>query len=120
MRARPPRPMDNPDKTPRRRLRLSSPGGALVLGLGVLVLLALVAAASRAHHTPGGHAGIHRAPAAVGDYLFSIFAVLMVGPALALLCCVLTERALRADRHQGRGSNRKARSRLRCSARCMA
>ncbi len=108
MRARPPRPMDNPDKTPRRRLRLSSPGGALVLGLGVLSLLALVAAASRAHHTPGGHPGIHRAPAAVGDYLFSIFAVLMVGTALALLWFVLTERALLADRHRSRGSNLKA------------
>ena len=108
MRARPPRPMDNPDKTPRRRLRLSSPGGALVLGLGVLVLLALVAAASRAHHTPGGHAGIHRAPAAVGDYLFSIFAILMVGTALALLWFVLTERALLADRHRSRGSHLKA------------
>ena len=108
MRARPPRPMDNPDKTPRRRLRLSSRGGALVLGLGVLSLLALVAAASRAHHTPGGHPGIHRAPAAVGDYLFSIFAVLMVGTALALLWFVLTERALLADRHRSRGSNLKA------------
>src|SRR6266540_1992050 len=108
MRARPPRPMENPDKIPRRRLRLSSPGGALLLGLGVLVLLAIVAAASRAHHTPGGHSGIHRAPAAVGDYLFSIFAVLMVGTALALVWFVLTERDLLAERHRNQGGTFRA------------
>ena len=94
------RPMTKPTDSLRRRLRPSSAGAAVLLGLGVLLLLALVAAASRAHHTPGGHAGVHRPPAAVGDYLFSIFAVVMVGGALALVYFVMSERSLLAERHR--------------------
>ena len=51
----------------------------------MLVLLGLVAAASRAHHTPGGHGAATRRRPRVGDYLFSIVAVLVVGFALVLI-----------------------------------
>jgi hypothetical protein len=79
-----------------------------VLGVAVLALLAVVAAASRVHDTPGGHAGIHRAPAGVGNYLFSIFALVMVGGVLALLYLWLSERSLLAERHQNQGGTVKA------------
>jgi hypothetical protein len=100
MRARPPWPMTKQSDSLRRPPRPSSTGRAILLGLGVLVLLGLVAAASRAHHTPGGHAGVHRPPAAVGDYLFSIFALVMVGGTLALVYFVLSERSLLAERRR--------------------
>jgi hypothetical protein len=100
--------MSRPDDIPRSRLRPSSPGRALLLGVAVVALLAVVAAASRVHDTPGGHAGIRRPPAAVGDYLFSIFALVMVGAVLALLYFWLSERSLLAERHQNQGGTVKA------------
>src|SRR5437660_458447 len=69
--------------------------------------LRLVAvAASRAHHTPGVHAGVHQPPSGVGDYLFSIFAVIVVSGALFLLYLWFSERDLLAEnrrRRQGKG-----------------
>src|SRR5438477_474763 len=102
MRGAPPRPVQNPTDTPRSRLRPRSPGGLALLGAGVLVLLGLVAAVSRSHRTPGGHAGIHSAPAGVGDYLFTIFAVVLVAGALFLLYLWFSERDLLAQAHRGR------------------
>jgi multisubunit Na+/H+ antiporter MnhB subunit len=93
--------MNEENDSSRSRFRLSSPGTAVLLGLGVLALLALVAAASRAHDTPGGQAGGHRPPTGVGDYLFSIFAVVFVGGALGLVYLWLTERDVRAQRRDG-------------------
>jgi hypothetical protein len=79
----------------------------LLLGCVLLVLLGLVAAASRAHHTPGSHAGAHRPPAGVGDYLFSILAVLFISGALFLLYLWFSERDLLAQqRTQRRGTMR--------------
>jgi Domain of unknown function (DUF4129) len=78
-----------------------------LLGAGLLVLLGLVAAVSRVHDTPGGHAGIHSPPAGVGDYLFTIFGVLMLGVAAALVYLWITERDALAqmhDRRRGRGT----------------
>jgi NADH:ubiquinone oxidoreductase subunit 6 (subunit J) len=100
--------MGKPSDKPGSRLRPTSPGRAFLLGLALLALLAVVAAASRVHDTPGGHAGIHRPPAAVGDYLFSIFALIMVGAVLALLYFWLSERSLLAERHQNQGGTAKA------------
>jgi uncharacterized protein DUF4129 len=82
----------------RSRLRAPSPERVLLLGIALLALLGLVAAASRAHHTPGGHPGGHRPPAAVGDYLFSIFAVVFVGAAIAIVWVVVSERAALTQR----------------------
>jgi NADH:ubiquinone oxidoreductase subunit 6 (subunit J) len=100
--------MGKPNDIPRSRLRPSSPGRALLLGVAVVALLGVVAAVSRVHDTPGGHAGIHRPPAAIGDYLFSIFALVMVGAVLALLYFWLSERTLLAERHQSQGGTVKA------------
>jgi NADH:ubiquinone oxidoreductase subunit 6 (subunit J) len=100
--------MSKPDDIPRSRLRPSSPGRALLLGVAVVTLLGVVAAASRVHDTPGGDAGIHRPPAAVGDYLFSIFALVMVGAVLGLVYFVLSERSLLAERRQKQGGTFKA------------
>jgi NADH:ubiquinone oxidoreductase subunit 6 (subunit J) len=100
--------MGKPNDIPRSRLRPSSPGRALLLGAAVVALLGVVAAASRVHDTPGGHAGIHRPPAAVGDYLFSIFALVMVGAVLGLLYFVFSERSLLAERHRNQGGTFKA------------
>jgi hypothetical protein len=66
------------------------------------VLLALVAAAARAHHTPGGHAGIHQPPRGVGNYLFSIGAVLAVAMALFMVYLWFSERDLLAEAHRKR------------------
>jgi hypothetical protein len=76
--------------------------------VAVVALLGVVAAVSRVHETPGGHAGIHRPPAAVGDYLFSIFALVMVGAVLGLVYFALSERNLLAERRQTRGGSFKA------------
>jgi hypothetical protein len=100
--------MGKPNDIPRSRLRPSSPGRALLLGAAVVALLGVVAAASRVHDTPGGHAGIHRPPAGVGDYLFSIFALVMVGGVLALLYFLLSERSLLAERRRNQGGTFKA------------
>jgi hypothetical protein len=100
--------MSDSKDNPRSRLRPSSPGGAVLLGLAVLALLAVVAAASRVHDIPGGHAGIHRPPAAVGNYLFTIFALMMVATALGLVYFWLSERSLLAARRQNKGGTAKA------------
>src|SRR5207253_6825563 len=96
------------DRAP-ARFRAVSPRAVVALGVGLLVLLGLVAAASRTHHTPGGHAGIHQPPSGVGDYMFSIFAVLVVSGALFLLYLWFSERGLLAEnrrRRQGRGMHK--------------
>jgi hypothetical protein len=82
--------MDNqtPDRSPLR------PGRIALAGAGLFVLLALVAAASRAHHVPGTTGGIHQPPRGIGNYLFSIFAVLAVAATLALLYLWFSERDL--------------------------
>jgi hypothetical protein len=64
----------------------------LLLSAGMLVFLALVAAASRTHHTPGGRAGIHSPPSGVGDYLFTIFLLVVVAMFLFLLWLWFSER----------------------------
>ncbi|SRR5712691_6628946 len=99
--------MEQPTPTRSSRPRLTSPGGLLALGVGLLVLLGLVVAASRAHHTPGGHAGVHQPPSGVGDYVFSVFAVLVVSGALFLIYLWFSERELLAQnrrRRQGKGT----------------
>jgi hypothetical protein len=63
-----------------------------LLGAALFVLLAFVAAVSRAHHVPGGHAGSHAPPAGVGDYLVSIVLVMMLAGLGALLYVWITER----------------------------
>jgi hypothetical protein len=73
-----------------------------VLGFALVALLALVAAAARAHDTPGGHAGIHEPPRGVGNYLFSIAAVVAVGMALFMVYLWFSERDLLAEAHRKR------------------
>jgi hypothetical protein len=90
-------------------LRPASTRGAVLLGAALFALLAIVAAASRAHDTPGGAAGIHQPPRGVGNYLFSIFAVLAVTMAIALAWFWFSERDLLAEHHRKRtkrGRNR--------------
>src|SRR5262249_38574489 len=84
--------MNEHDDTTRKTAGRLSPARLLALGIGVVVLLGLVAAASRAPPPPGGHPGGHRPPSAVGDYLFSIFAVVMIGGLLGLVYLVVKER----------------------------
>jgi hypothetical protein len=93
-------------QTPNRlsRLRPTSPLGLLLLGGVLLVLLGLVAAASRAHHTPGSRTGGHQPPSGAGDYLFSILIVLALSSALLLLFLWFSQRDFRAQqRAQQRG-----------------
>jgi hypothetical protein len=97
------RPLDKPNDTPHSRLRLRSPAGLLLLGAALLVLLALVAAVSRTHHVPGGHAGGHAAPVGVGDYVVTIFLVVIVAGAGALLYIWFTEREAIAQTRAARG-----------------
>jgi len=82
--------MDNrpPTRSPLRPARIA------LAGVGLFALLALVAAASRAHHVPGASGGIHQPPRGVGNYLFSIFAVLAIGATLALVYFWFSERDL--------------------------
>ena len=80
----------------------------LLLGAGLLLLLGLVAAVSRAHHTPGGHAGIHSPPSGVGDYLFSIFLLLVVGLTIFLVWLWFSERDMLAQRRQPRRGSLRA------------
>jgi hypothetical protein len=82
------------------RLRPSSPLGLSVLALALLALLAVVAAAARAHHTPGGHPGVHRPPSGVGSYVFSTFAVVMVAACVFFLYLWFSERDMLAQRRQ--------------------
>ena len=96
-------------QTPKRfpRLRPTSPLGVFMLAGALLVLLGLVAAASRGHHTPGSSAGIRQPPSGVGDYVFSILAVVVVSGALFLIYLWFSERDLLADqrrRRQNKGS----------------
>src|SRR5437879_163092 len=93
------------DRAP-ARFRAVSPRAVVALGVGLLVLLGLVAAASRAHHTPGGHAGVHQPPSGVGDYLFSIFALLLVSTALFFFYLWFSERDLLVQKRQQRGMGR--------------
>jgi hypothetical protein len=67
-----------------------------------LALLALVAAAARAHHTPGGHAGIQEPPRGVGNYLFSIAALVAVAMGLFMVYLWFSERDLLAEAHRKR------------------
>ncbi len=96
--------MDGQTPTRLSRLRPASPLGVLLLGGVLVVLLGLVAAASRAHHTPGSPAGGHRPPSGAGDYVFSILIVLALSSALLLLFLWFSQRDLRAQqRAQQRG-----------------
>ena len=76
--------------------------GLLLLGAGLLVLLGLVAAVSRAHDTPGGRAGIHSPPGGVGDFLFTVFAIVLVAGFLFLVYLWFSERDLLAQAHHKR------------------
>jgi hypothetical protein len=79
----------------------------LLLGAALVVLLGLVAAVSRAHHTPGGHSGIHSPPTGVGDYLFSIFLLLLAGLLAFLVWLWFSSRdMLSQQRRPRRGSYR--------------
>jgi hypothetical protein len=99
--------MENPPTRRFDRLRPTSAGAVVALGVLLLVLLGLVAAASRVHHTPGSRAGIHQPPTGVGDYLFSIVSVVVVAGALFLLYLWISERDVIAQqRTQQRGSIR--------------
>lgn len=96
-------------QTPKRfsRLRPHSPLGVFTLAGALLVFLGLVAAASRGHHTPGSSAGIRQPPSGVGDYVFSILAVVVVSGALFLLYLWFSERDMLAEqrrRRQGKGT----------------
>jgi multisubunit Na+/H+ antiporter MnhB subunit len=97
-------------QTPKRfsRLRPTSPLGVLLLGGALLVLLGLVAAASRAHQIPGSHAGVHQPPSGVGDYLFSIIALLAVCGALVLFYIWFSERDLLARQRTRKGGTIRA------------
>jgi Domain of unknown function (DUF4129) len=84
------------------RFRPGSPLGLALLGLALCGLLALVAAVARAHHTPGGRSGIHEPPRGVGNYLFSIGAVVAVSIALFIVYLWFSERDLLAEAHRKR------------------
>jgi Domain of unknown function (DUF4129) len=89
------------DKPSQRR-----PGRVVVLGIGLVALLALVAAVSRAHHVPGSSGGVHKPPAGVTDYVFTIFVIVAIGGTLALLWLWFSERDLLVQarqRRQGKG-----------------
>jgi hypothetical protein len=64
----------------------------LLLSAGMLVFLGLVAAASRTHHAPGSSAGVHSPPSGVGDYLFTIFLLVVVAMMLFLIWLWFSER----------------------------
>jgi hypothetical protein len=93
--------LEQPEDT-RPPHRPRSVGRILLLSAGMLVFLALVAAASRAHHVPGSNAGVHSPPAGVGDYLFTMFLLVVVVGFLFLLYIWFSERDLLAQAHRGR------------------
>ena len=95
--------MDKPSDTQGSRFRLRSPATLLLLGVGLVVVLGLVAAVSRTHDTPGGRSGIHSPPSGVGDYVFTIFAIVLVGAAAALIYLWISEREALAQLHGKRG-----------------
>jgi len=74
----------------------------VLAGLALLVLIAIVAAVGRAHHAPGSHAGGHPPPAAVGDYVFSIIAVILLAGALVTLYVLLANPGLLPERRSKR------------------
>src|SRR3954469_7124194 len=97
------------EQPPRRfaRLRPTSPLGVLSLGCLLVVLLGLVAAASRGHDAPGSSGGIKQPPSGVGDYLFSIVAVVIVVGALFMLYLWFSERDMLVEhrrRQQSKGA----------------
>src|SRR5215218_11436202 len=92
------------------RLRPSSVRGAALLGIGLVLMLALVAVASRAHDTPGGNPGIHEPPRGVGNYVFSIFVILAVLTALVILWFWFTSRDLLAEHHRKRTQRGRGRA----------
>jgi hypothetical protein len=71
-----------------------------MLAAGMLVFLGLVAAVSRSHDTPGGRAGVHSPPSGVGDYLFTIFLLVVVAMFLFMLWLWLANRDLLAQQRQ--------------------
>ena len=72
----------------------------LLLSAGMLAFLALVAAASRTHHSPGSSAGVHSPPSGVGDYLFTIFLLLVVVMMLFLIWLWFSERDMLVRQRQ--------------------
>lgn len=96
--------LEQPEDTrPPRRPR--SAWRILLLSAGMLVFLAVVAAASRAHHTPGGRAGMHSPPSGVVDYLFTIFLLFVVAMTLFLLWLWFSERDLLVQQRKRRSSS---------------
>ena len=69
----------------------------VALSLGMIAFLGLVAAVSRAHHTPGSRNGIHSPPSGVGDYVFTIFLLILVAMFLFLLWLWLANRDILAQ-----------------------
>src|SRR5262245_26440284 len=86
------------DNRPQQRRR--STLVVLLLAGGMILFLALVAAVSRAHHTPGSRSGIHSPPSGVGDYLFTIFVLIIVAMFLFLLWLWLANRDILAQQRQ--------------------
>jgi hypothetical protein len=78
----------------------------VALSLGMIAFLALVAAVSRAHHTPGSRAGVHSPPSGVGDYVFTIFFIVLVAAALFVLYIWFSERDLIIEARRGRKKSR--------------
>jgi hypothetical protein len=78
----------------------------VALSLGMIAFLGLVAAVSRAHHTPGSRNGIHSPPSGVGDYVFTIFFIVLVAGALFVLYVWFSERDLIVEARRGRKKNR--------------
>jgi hypothetical protein len=86
-------------QTPQRR---RSAGLVLLLTAAMIVFLIVVAATSRAHRVPGSNAGVHSPPAGVGDYIFTIFAIVLVAGFLLMVYIWFSERDLFAEAHRGR------------------
>jgi hypothetical protein len=77
----------------------------LLLAAGMLVFLGLVAAVSRSHDTPGGRAGVHSPPSGVGDYLFTIFVLVVIAMTLFMIWLWFSERDMLV---QQRGNQRSS------------
>jgi Domain of unknown function (DUF4129) len=86
------------DTRPPHRPR--SPWRVLLLAAGMLVFLGLVAAVSRAHDTPGGRAGVHSPPSGVGDYLFTIFLIIVAAMMLFMVWLWFSERDILAQQRK--------------------